>query len=115
MGEVQVPTEPPPVKDAHSPLLRASQQAREAESVVSFVPNHLWPDYLPSQANLLSVSYRTPLPRQGPGGMTSLGTFCLDHLPIWTLSAYFLGLGQAVDKGIPTLDNQPSTENTPLS
>lgn len=47
--------------------------------------------------------------------MTSLGTFCLDHLPIWTLSAYFLGLGQAVDKGIPTLDNQPSTENTPLS
>ena len=76
---------------------------------------HLWPDYLPSQGNLLSVSYRRPLPRQGPGGMTSLGTFCLGHLPIWALSAYFLGLGQAVDKGITTLDNQPSTENTPLS
>lgn len=46
--------------------------------------------------------------------MTSPGTFCLGHYPIWALSAYFLGLGQAVGKGIPTLDNQPSTENTIL-
>lgn len=47
--------------------------------------------------------------------MTSLGTFDPGHLPIWALSAYLLGLGQAVGKGIPTLDNQPCTQNMLLS
>ena len=47
--------------------------------------------------------------------VTSLGTFHPAHLPIWALSAYLLGPGQAVGKGIPTLGNQPCTQNTPLS
>lgn len=47
--------------------------------------------------------------------MTSLGNFHPAHVPIWALSAYPLGLGQAVGKGIPTLGNQPRTQNTPLS
>lgn len=33
--------------------------------------------------------------------MIFLGTLCLRHLLTWALSANFLGLGQAVGKGIP--------------
>lgn len=44
--------------------------------------------------------------------MTSMGSFCRGHRPVWALSAYFVGLGQEVGTGIPTLDKEPFTENT---
>lgn len=37
--------------------------------------------------------------------MTFLETFCLGHLPIWALPAYFLGLGKELGKSSLTLDS----------
>lgn len=53
----------------------------------------LWPHGLLSRGGGGGgiLSYRS-LPREGPDEMTTLGTFCLGHLPIWVLS--FLDLGQ---------------------
>lgn len=55
----------------------------------------------PSGEILLALGYRGLLPGPEPAEMIFLGTLCLRHLLTWALSANFLGLGQAVGKGIP--------------